>query len=189
MVALSSGSAAATMFTPAGADDSQSLAWYVIHTCSRQEVRVEAGLRRKGLEIFLPRVTVPSRRRDRSRLLKVPLFPGYLFAHTDLSFPAYYAILRHQGVVRILGIKGRCVPVPEDTVAAIHAVVESGRPFYPWPYLKQGMRVQIIEGPLTGATGIIWRKKPSQRRLVVGVELLGRAVAVDLEEEAVQPLA
>jgi len=46
--------------------------------------------------------------------------------------------------------------------------------------------VTIVEGPLAGATGVILRKKDGQRRLVVAVDLLGRAVAVDLTEEAVE---
>lgn len=49
------------------------LPWYVIHTSSRHEVKVEVGLTMKGLEVFLPRVMVRSRRRDRLRMLEVPL--------------------------------------------------------------------------------------------------------------------
>ena len=40
-------------------------AWYVIHARSKHEAKVELALRQKGLEIFLPRVTVRSRRQDR----------------------------------------------------------------------------------------------------------------------------
>jgi transcription antitermination factor NusG len=46
--------------------------------------------------------------------------------------------------------------------------------------------VTIVEGPLTGVTDVILRKKTSQRHLVVIVNLLGRAVAVELSEEAVE---
>jgi transcription antitermination factor NusG len=46
-----------------------------------------------------------------------------------------------------------------------------------------------VDGPLAGAVGTIRRLKPGKQRLVVGVELLGRSVAVDLEEESVEPLS
>src|SRR5665648_497989 len=89
--------------------------WYVIHTCSRHEPKVEMGLSRKGLDVFLPKVTVRSRRRDRVQMLEVPLFPGYLFVHTELGDFPYYHILRQDGVVRILGIKGHYTPAVSYT--------------------------------------------------------------------------
>ena len=130
-----------------------------------------------------------SRRRDRLQLLEVPLFSGYLFVHTDLSPWAYDAIIRHHGVVRILGFKGQCLPVPRETVVSIQKVVACGRSFDPWSRLVKGMRVTIAQGPLAGATGVLLRKKDGQRRLVVAVDLLGRAVAVDLAEAEVEPFS
>ncbi|MGA9755876.1 MAG: transcription termination/antitermination NusG family protein [Desulfobaccales bacterium] len=71
----------------------------VIHTYSRQETKVERHLQNQGLEVFLPRITARSHRQDRVRLLEVPLFPGYLFVHADLSTPVYYDILKNTGVI------------------------------------------------------------------------------------------
>jgi transcription termination/antitermination protein NusG len=161
--------------------------WYVIHTRSRHENKVDAGLRDKGLETFLPKMTVPSRRRQRQCLLEVPLFPGYLFVNTDLNQDSYYRIIRVPGVVRLLGLGGRCLPVPAETVQSIQAMVSSGQVYYPWPYLEKGMRVRIVEGPLAGATGVILERRDKKRRLVVGVELFHRAVAVELNDAALEP--
>jgi transcription termination/antitermination protein NusG len=166
----------------------EALAWYVVHTHSRHEAKVEWGLQARGLEVFLPRMTRRSRRRDRSQFIDVPLFSGYLFVHTDLSPWAYDSIIRHHGVVRILGVNGQCVPVPRETVDSIHKVVTCGGTIECWPRLVKGMRVSITQGPLAGATGVILRKKDGRRRLVVTVDLLGRAVAVDLAEEALEPV-
>jgi transcription antitermination factor NusG len=165
----------------------EELAWYVVHTRSRHEAKVQSGLEARGLEIFLPRITVRSRRRDRHQLLEMPIFPGYLFVHTDLSPWVYDSIIRHHGVVRILGSKGRCTPLSPETVLSIQSIMESGRIFDPWPRLGPGQRVRVVAGPLCGVVGAIWRCKPGKRRLVVGVELLGRSIAVDLEEECVEP--
>lgn len=164
---------------------SEDLAWYVVHTRSRHESKVESDLQARGFEVFLPRITMRSRRRDRFQLLVAPMFSGYLFIHADLSSRAYHDIIRHRGVVRILGTKGSCTPVADEVVASIQSILESGRNFYPWPRLVPGKRVQVVAGPLNGAVGTILRCKPGKRRLVVGVELLGRSVAVDLEEEYV----
>ena len=62
--------------------------WYVLHTKSRHENVVNEGLLRKSVEVYLPRITVPSKRRDRKKTIRVPLFPGYVFVKTDLH-PQY----------------------------------------------------------------------------------------------------
>lgn len=111
------------------------LPWYVIHTRSRHEDKVEFSLLHKGLEIFLPRITVRSRRQDRRIYLEVPLFPGYLFVHSDLESRAYYEIIRLPGVVRLLGINGRPSPVPLEKMESIKTILASDRPYSPWNYL------------------------------------------------------
>jgi transcriptional antiterminator NusG len=161
--------------------------WFVIQIRSRHEAKVELALQQKGLEIFLPRVEVPSRRQDRKLRLRIPLFPGYLFVHTALALPAYHDIIRLQGVVRLLGANGIPMPVPSEKVDSIKAIVESDKPYSPWPYLKQGMQVCIMEGPLAGTVGIILRSEEKKRRLVVAVDLFQRSVAVELDDEAVEP--
>lgn len=171
---------------PTSSGQLPNLPWYVIHTCSRHEGLVEAGLTRKGLEVFLPRVKVRSRRRDRLQMLEAPLFPGYLFVHTDLNDWAHYHIIRNQGVVRILGIKGQFTPVPEDTVTSLRTLVNSGQPVFPWSQLAPGKRVRVVDGPLMGASGVILRNKQGKRRLLVAVKLLGRSVGAELAEETVE---
>jgi transcription termination/antitermination protein NusG len=160
--------------------------WYVIHTYSRHEMKVESTLQKKNIESFLPQLTVSSRRRDRKLLINVPLFPGYLFVHTDLNDWAYYNIMRHPSVVRILGSKGECTEVPDETVASIQKLLTSGQPVFPWAKLTPGKQVRVVEGPLAGAIGVIQRFKEGKRRLVVGVEILGRSVCAELAEETVE---
>ena len=169
-------------------DVNQNPAWYVIHARHQHEAKVELALQRKGLEVFLPRITVRSRRRDRKLLLEVPLFPGYLFVHSSLDHQSYYEIIRQKSVVRLLGGKsGLPTPVPAEVVASINAIVDSHQPYYPWPYLQSGKKVCIMEGPLAGIVGVIVRTLDKKRRLVVAVELFQRSVAVELEEEVVEP--
>jgi transcriptional antiterminator NusG len=160
--------------------------WYVVYTQSRHEAKVEQALQRKRLEVFLPRITTASRRRDRQLSLQLPLFPGYIFVRTLLTTPEYHEILKAPGVVHLLGY-GSPFPVPEETVDSVKAIVNSVQPFYTWPYLKPGSLVQVMEGPLAGVVGTVIARKDKQRRLVVSVELFKRSVAVELDNEAVAP--
>jgi len=158
--------------------------WYAVYTMSRHEAKVEKVLQQKGVEVFLPRV-ITRRRRDRKPLIKLPLFPGYLFVHSTLDMYDYLQILKAPGVVRILG-NGRPIPVPEETVGSIRSIVESDQPFYPCRYLEKGMQVRVLDGPLAGTIGFIQGRKDKKRRLIVSVELFRRSVAVELDDDAVE---
>ena len=160
-------------------------AWYSIYVQCRHEARVESALQKNGLEVFLPRVTTLSRRRDRKLLLKLPLFPGYIFVRTSLTASEYHNIIKAPGVVRLLG-NGSPIAVPEETIDSVKAIVDSDQPFYPWPYLKTGSLVRVLDGPLAGVVGIVIAQKDKQRRLVVAVEMFLRSVAVELDSEAVE---
>jgi transcription antitermination factor NusG len=160
-------------------------AWYAIYVQCRHEAKVEKVLQLKGLEVFLPRVTTISRRRDRKLFINIPLFPGYLFVCTNLNSYGYREILKAPGVVRLLG-NSSPLPVPEETVNSVRAIVESDQPFYPWPYLQTGSLVRVLDGPLAGAVGVILGRKDKKRRLIVSVELFQRSVAVELDSEAVE---
>jgi transcription termination/antitermination protein NusG len=157
----------------------------VVHTCCHHESRVEERLRQKGLEVFLPRLTVVRRWRDRKKLLKLPLFPGYLFVRDVLETPTYYDIIKLPGVVRLLGKNGRLESVPPATIESLKLTVASDRPYYPYRYLLKGKWVRVVEGPLAGVIGIIREHKDQKRKVVVEVELFRRAMAVELADEAV----
>jgi transcriptional antiterminator NusG len=161
--------------------------WYVIHSSCHHEGRVEERLRKKGLEVFLPRQTMVSRRQDRKKLLQVPLFPGYLFIHDSLQAPRYYDILNLPGVVRFLAFGDRLQAVPPETIASIKLALTANRPHLPHPYLQKGKRVRVLEGPLEGVIGVILKSRVRQRKLVIQVDLFRQAVAVELEDDAVEP--
>jgi transcription antitermination factor NusG len=68
-------------------------------------------------------------------------------------------------------------------VFSLQKMVANNLTLDPRSRLLKGRRVTSVEGSLAGATGVILRKKDGQRRLVVAVDLLGRAVAVDFTGE------
>ena len=70
--------------------------------------------------------------------------------------------------------------VDEHEIQAIQAMVASGIPNQPWPFLATGDRVRIESGPLTGLEGILVEFK-GNHRLVLSVTLLQRSVAVEID--------
>lgn len=159
--------------------------WYAVETKTRLEQTVESLLRNKGYETFLPLYKVRRQWSDRIKLLDTALFPGYLFsrlADGQRTLP----LLTTPYVRGIVSSEGRPLPVPDEEVEAVRAIVASGLPATPWPYLHEGDRVRIRHGSLAGVEGLLVSFK-KQHRLVVSVEMLRRSVAVEIDIAWVEP--
>jgi transcription antitermination factor NusG len=147
---------------------------------------VSAALRGKGYQEFLPLYHSRRRWSDRVKELDLPLFPGYVFCRFDVQ-DRLLPILTTPGVVAILGAGKTPVPVSEDEIAAVRAIVGSGLSAQPWPCLTFGSRVLIEYGPLAGIEGIALRVD-KVFRLVVSVQMLQRSVAVEIDRDWVRPI-
>jgi len=161
--------------------------WYVLHTKSRFETVVNEGLIKKSIEVFLPKVQVRSKRRDRKALIRVPLFPGYLFVKTDLSPNEHIEIVKTAGAVRLIGSKDGPIPVPLDTVESLKIMVQANHPVLTGTRFKKGDRVMVVSGAFTGVTGTFARYK-GKGRVVVMIEALGQYAGVDVDEEDIEIL-
>lgn len=161
--------------------------WYVLHTKSRHENVVDEGLRKKSLEVFLPKIKVRSKRRDRRMMIEVPLFPGYVFIKTDLHPTAHLEVVKTVGAVKLIGSKLGPVPVPDDTIDSLRIMVSSDQPILTGTRLRKGDRVLVIDGPFTGVTGTFVRYR-GKGRVVVNIEALGQHAGVDVDEQDIEVL-
>jgi transcription antitermination factor NusG len=153
-------------------------AWYAIWTRSRHEQVVRDQLEQKGYDAFLPSVARWSRWKDRTKKIAWPLFPGYCFSRFDPH--ERLAILTCTGVVSIVSFDNEIASIPEQEIAAIRRLVDSELQFDPCPFIREGMKVEVIGGPLTGVFGRLVRKG-AHARLVVAVDLIGQALSVEVD--------
>jgi transcription antitermination factor NusG len=159
--------------------------WYALHVRPRYEKQISQNLKQKGFEEFLPLYSSRRKWSDRYKVVEMPLFPGYLFCRIDRNIRMPVLVI--PGVIRIVGFGDELTPVSEEEVSAIRSIVKSGYPAEPWPFLKVGQRVRIVEGALEGLEGILIKSKAGSR-LVVSVDLLQRSVAVEIDAAWVKPL-
>ena len=154
------------------------LHWYALRTKSRHEKLVRDQLDKQGIEPLLPTVKRLSQWKDRKKEIEVPLFSGYCFvrfAQQD-KMPVQKTI----GVVEIVGSTNRPEPIPEQEIDALRRLMTSVLPYDPHPYLHEGMKVEVVRGPLQGAHGILLRKE-KRHRLIIGVRLIQQAAAVEID--------
>jgi transcription termination/antitermination protein NusG len=163
--------------------------WFALWTQSHCEQLVCDQLRSKRFETFLPTLREWSRRAGVRRLIPVPMFPGYLFVHHAIEKRSYIDIMSTRGVVRILGERwDRLAAIDDAEIDAIQRLNRSDLALQPYPYLREGHRVRIIQGPLTGVEGLLVRTKANRELLVLSVNLLNRSVAVELDCADVVPI-
>jgi transcription antitermination factor NusG len=136
------------------------------------------------MESFLPLYRSRRRWSDRTRVMDLPLFPGYVFCrfHPESLLP----VITTPGVVRVISAGVRPCPIADEEIAAIQSIISSGNEAEPWPYLQAGRKVRILDGPLFGIEGILIEVK-NRRRLVVSVQLLQRSVAVEVDRDCIGP--
>ncbi|MBI4640374.1 MAG: UpxY family transcription antiterminator [Candidatus Tectomicrobia bacterium] len=159
--------------------------WYAIYTKPRHEKRVDSQFIERGITHFLPLVKRLSSWKDRKKLVAFPLFPGYIFGHFPLRHKV--DILKVHGVVRIVGVNGHAIPVPDEEINAVKTLIEGDLKCDPYPYLKEGMAVRVRRGVLVGVQGIlIGRKNPF--RLVISVNLIRQSVSLEIDIDEVEPV-
>src|SRR5256885_9705917 len=152
--------------------------WYAIWTKSHSEQLVADQLLAKGLDIFLPKISVWSRRGGVRHAIRVPMFSGYLFLRADVDKNIYLDVIKARGVVRVLGDRWDCLsPISYREIEALQQLVNSGLAVTLHSFLREGQQVRITAGPLKGVEGILVENKSEKGILVLSVELLRRSVA------------
>jgi transcriptional antiterminator NusG len=140
----------------------------------------------RGFAVFLPKLELWSRRGGIRHRISTPMFPSYLFLRHAMDKISFIEVCKARGLVRILGERwDRLSTVPESEIDAIQRVLRAELPVVPHPYLREGQRVRITEGPLTGVEGILVQSKPNKGLLVLSVELLRRSIAVEVDATVV----
>jgi transcription antitermination factor NusG len=159
--------------------------WYALTVPYQHERQTEKALQSKGLETLVP--VYRSRRHwsDRVKDVEMPLFAGYVLCQFDLT--DRIQVMDTPGVCKIVGFGGSVTALEDCEVEGIQRLVALKVPLAPWPYLKAGDQVRVEHGPMRGLEGSLRRTKDALR-LVIGVELLQRSIAVEVERDAVVPI-
>jgi transcription antitermination factor NusG len=134
--------------------------------------------------VFLPLYETVRRWKDRKKTISLPLFPCYLFVRGGLD--RKLQVVTTPGVHMILYRGDRVATIPQQEIDAIQRAVEGSYRIEPHPFLKCGTRVRVVRGALEGVEGILVRKK-NMCRLILSVDMLAQAVAVEVHAADVEP--
>lgn len=158
--------------------------WFVLTVAPQHELAVKQHLDTKGFEASVPVYKVRRRWSDRVKTITLPLFPGYVFCRFDAEHRV--PVFNTPGVRGAISFASKLAPLAQHEIVRIHRLASSGLALEPLAGLRTGMRIKILDGPLTGIEGVLAQVNGSSR-VVVNVELLNRAVAVQVDAGLVAP--
>lgn len=160
--------------------------WWALYTRHQHEKAVAEMLRAKGLDVFLPLYESVHRWKDRNKTLVLPLFPCYLFVRERVN--GRLLTLSTPGIHMLLTLGERVAVIPDEEIAAIQHALRDPARIEPHPFLRCGERVRVIRGSLLGLEGLLVRKK-NLCRLILSVQMLAQAAAVEVNASDVEPVA
>ena len=163
--------------------------WFALLTRSNFEQVVFDQIIRKKMAAFLPKTKRLSRRKNRKKVIQVPLFPGYLFVKSSMDPACQLAALKTLGAVRFLGNLQGPIPVPETQIHSLQLLTASEYDLVTGTCsrLTQGDPVMVMQGPMAGARGefIQYRGKG---RIIIRIPLLGQYAGVEINESQVEKI-
>ncbi len=159
--------------------------WLAAYTTPRHEKVVARHFEARDVEYFLPLYRVVRRWKNGCNVpVEFPVFPSYVFVRTGRERSP--RLLDIPGLLAFVGPGRAAAPIPDAEIEWLRRELPL-RKFEPHHYLTIGRKVRIAAGPLTGAIGILLRKK-SGLRVVLSVDLIRQSVAVEVGADEIEPL-
>jgi len=157
--------------------------WHLLYVKSRQEKQLSDDLTAMGIANYVPLMRQARYYGRRKSTLELPLFSGYVFLLGTLD-DAYMAD-RTKRVVSIIKVANQ--KQIEWELENIRAALSCDAELAPHPFLKEGMKVEVRSGPFRGLQGVVERCARVDR-LILQVEMLARAVALEIDAALLDPL-
>jgi len=157
--------------------------WYVAHTKPRQEWVALENLARQGYGVYLPRLKVLKRPRNRQQVGFEALFPRYIFFQPRHAEHSIAPVRSTKGVTTIVRFGGVPAVLRPDTLQDIRAFEarQNAAGLVELSGLRPGKTVVVTSGPLAGLEGLV--SMVSTQRVIVLMRLLGDQTPVKLSPD------
>jgi transcriptional antiterminator RfaH len=172
----------------ASAPDSVWQGWYCVRTRARGEHIAAAQLRLfPATEVFLPCIRYERPVRSTRVWTTEALFPSYLFARFDLS--ASGRRIRHaHAVLDVVHFGARYPRIPDLVIDELRSLMGVEQTRVVANSFDPGQEVRIAGGPFHDLEAVVIRAMPTQQRVTVLLEFLGRQTTVELDDTQLAPL-
>ena len=175
--------------------DEQEKRWYIIHTYSGHEERVQRNLSQrvtsmdihdKIVDVVIPTEEEIEIKEGRRRSVRRKVFPGYILVQMTMDDESWYAVRNTPGVTGFVSSEDehdkrpKPVPLEDKQIEDILKQVESD-PTRVKIALERGETVRITEGPFVDFIGAINDVDEGKGKVRVSVSFFGRETPVELD--------
>jgi len=178
--------------------------WYVVHTQSGYEKKVETNLKSRiqsmGMEDFIYEIKIPTDevvefKGGRKQTVQKKIFPGYLLVRCEMDDSTWYCIRNTPGVTGFVGQSQRGqkpTPLTKREVEKFLTAKSDGKDVTtrrkPKLDYDVGESVRIKEGPFADFAGQIAEINADHMKLKVLVNIFGRETLVEIDFSQVAKL-
>jgi transcriptional antiterminator NusG len=169
--------------------------WYIVHTYSGYEERVQKALEQrikfmdaegKIFKIEIPKEEEIEIRGGQRRTVAKKVFPGYVLVQMLMDDESWNVVRNTPGITGFVGSGNKPTPLSEGEVNAILKRAEGS------PQVKVGFRkgesVRAVDGPFTDFVGVVDEINVAKGKVKVLLTLFGRETSVELDFLQVQRL-
>jgi transcription termination/antitermination protein NusG len=172
-------------------DAGSGMNWYIIHTYSGFERKVEESLRTRSQafgfnsqvgRILIPEEEVMEMRGGKKVVSKRLLYPGYVLVQMAMDDELWHHIKNTPRVTGFVGGGNTPVPLTEAEVDQIlNRQASSQEKPRPKLTFEKNETVRIVDGPFTNFSGRVDEVNTERNTLRVLVTIFGRSTPVELE--------
>ncbi len=173
------------------ADPGDGTNWYVVHTYSGYERKVQQSLEERvrilGLgeqirEVLIPTEDVVEMKSGKKVVTSKKFFPGYLLVRMQMGEELWHLVKNTPRVTGFVGEGRNAIPLTQFEVDKIlnrmEESVEAPKPKFQF---AKGETVRIVDGPFTNFSGKVDEVDDRRSTLKVMVSIFGRPTPVELD--------
>jgi len=174
---------------PENKERPEGTAWYVIHSYSGYENKVQKNLMHRiesmDMENKIFQIVVPTEeevelRDGHRRTIERRVFPGYILVEMIMDEDSWYVVRNTPGVTGFVGFGNKPTPLRQEEVDKILKRMEAEAPKIKVSF-KVGQKVRIVEGPFEDFMGTVDELDLERARVRVLVSFFGRETPIALD--------
>lgn len=161
--------------------------WLVFYTKARSEKKAFSYLQKFGFEAYLPLHMVLRQWSDRRKKVEVPLFNSYIFVKEHESRIAN--VLKVPGIVWNVRHNDKPAVLREEELETIKRFINTGYfiETHTPDNLEIGDTVEVMDGPLRGATGYLSGEYNDEKFTLV-METINQALTISIDKKLLKKM-
>ena len=158
--------------------------WYVVHTYSGYENKVEANIEKtienrhleeEILEVRVPMQDVVEMKNGAKKTVQKKMFPGYVLINMVMNDDTWYVVRNTRGVTGFVGPGSKPVPLSEAEMKPLGIKTENISVDF-----EEGDTIAVVAGVWKDTVGVVQRMDFGKQTATINVELFGRETPVEI---------